>query len=134
VLASPEPWLRFFEKGYATELESVAVLAHGDFYARHLLLDESKQLTGVIDWGDAVLCHPAIDLAIAYQMFSLEALNDFFEAYGVVSNNTKLLAKLRAIYSAVSIAWYAHQVQDEFLLQESLYSLKTIQEHLTHEA
>ncbi len=41
-------------------------LMHGDLYARHLLLDESFQLSRVIDWGDLHAGDGAVDLAVAW--------------------------------------------------------------------
>ena len=38
---------------------------HGDLYARHLLLDETRLPSGVIDWGDVHLGDPALDLSVA---------------------------------------------------------------------
>ena len=131
ILNSAEPWVSFFETWHTTEIAPVTVLAQGDLHAKHLLLNSNKQLSSVIDWGDSQLSHPAIDLAIAYQLFPLTTQKEFFEAYGDISDNTKLLTTLRAIYSAVSMAWYAHKIQDNFLLQESLYNLQMICDHLT---
>lgn len=38
---------------------------HGDLYACHLLIDDSRDLAGVIDWGDVHLGDPALDLSVA---------------------------------------------------------------------
>lgn len=108
------------------------ILGHGDFYARHLLLDENKRLAAVIDWGDCELLFPAVDLAIVYQFLPPTAHQLFWSAYGDVDRITRTLtlAKLRAIYSSVTIAWYAHQVQDKCLLAEGLLGLQFICETL----
>jgi aminoglycoside phosphotransferase (APT) family kinase protein len=37
------------------------VLAHGDLYERHLLLDESGTLTGILDWGFGGVLSPLVD-------------------------------------------------------------------------
>jgi aminoglycoside phosphotransferase (APT) family kinase protein len=41
-------------------------LVHGDLYARHLLVDSRGALSGVIDWGDVHVGHPALDLSIVF--------------------------------------------------------------------
>ncbi|TWD79972.1 phosphotransferase family enzyme [Kribbella amoyensis] len=37
------------------------VLAHGDLYENHLLLDESGTLTGILDWGFGGVLSPLVD-------------------------------------------------------------------------
>jgi aminoglycoside phosphotransferase (APT) family kinase protein len=106
------------------------VLGQGDLYARHILLDNNKKLSAIIDWGDCELLSPAVDLRIAYQFLPPEAQNHFWNAYGMTDELTKIVAKLCAIYSAVTLVWYAHQVKDEFLLQEGLLGLRYISQQL----
>lgn len=125
-IETSEPFLAAYQQHIDLEIPKVWVLAHGDFYARHLILDDNKRLTGVIDWGDSELVHPAVDLAIVYQFLPPQSRQTFWQEYGKVSETTKIIAKLRAIYSAASMAWYAHQMADEVLLQESLSALNRL--------
>lgn len=78
--------------------------------------------------GDSELIHPAIDLAIVYQYLLKEAHLIFWNIYGKVEDNIHIIAILRAIYSSVTITWYAHQVSDISLLNEGILSLKMINE------
>ncbi|MEI6791066.1 MAG: phosphotransferase [Myxococcaceae bacterium] len=99
------------------------VLCHGDFYARHLLINSKRQLCGIIDWGDVHLGPPAIDLAILFSFLPQEAQADFLKAYGPIDKNTEQNALFRALYSASLLAVYAHDVGDTDLLQEALFAL-----------
>ncbi len=99
-------------------------VVHGDFYVRHLLLDEDHRLAGVIDWGDIHLGDPAIDLAIAHSFLPKNAHKAFINAYGEISDATWTLAKLRAIYSSTMLLLYGHHSGDPDLVREGLRSLK----------
>ncbi|MED7789047.1 aminoglycoside phosphotransferase family protein [Francisella sp. 19X1-34] len=102
-------------------------LCHGDLYSKHLII-HNNDLSGIIDWGDSELIHPAIDLAIVYQYLPKETHSIFWNIYGEVENNIHTIAILRAIYSSVTICWYAHQVGDISLLNEGIISLDMISE------
>ena len=58
------PWLDIVEAGLAAlPLDTSLVLVHGDFYSRHVLVDETGGMAGVIDFGDLHVGHPAVDLS-----------------------------------------------------------------------
>lgn len=123
-------YLHYFKRHLSLKIPSDTVIGHGDLYARHIVLNHDKQLSGVIDWGDAELMHPAVDLAIIYQFLPLSAHTAFWRIYGAVSETTVILAKLRAIYSSVTLCWYAHQVNDVDLLKEGKTGLALLKEVL----
>lgn len=102
------------------------VLVHGDFYVRHLLLDKNHQLAGVIDWGDIHLGDPAIDLAIVYSFLPPGAHNAFIKVFGDISEETRALAKLRAIYSSTLLILFGYHSKDPNILREGLRSLKVM--------
>jgi len=99
-------------------------VVHGDFYVRHLLVNENHHLCGVIDWGDIHFGDPAIDLAIAHSFLPVEAHKVFVRAYGEVSDATWALAKLRAIYSSTLLVLFGHHSGDPIIMREGLRSLK----------
>lgn len=101
-------------------------LVHGDFYVRHLLIGEERQLAGVIDWGDLHVGDPAIDLAIAHSFLPTNAHSSFKQAYGEISNETWGLAKLRAIHSSSVILLFGHYLSDRALADEGSRSLRLI--------
>lgn len=100
------------------------VLCHGDLYARHLLISPERKLCGIIDWGDAHLGNPAVDLSIVYSFLPPSARASFWEIYGTPDFNTQKLAEFRALFSASQIVVYAHDVGDADLLAEGLEALK----------
>jgi aminoglycoside phosphotransferase (APT) family kinase protein len=104
-----------------------SVVVHGDFYVRHLLVDERHHLVGVIDWGDVHLGDPAMDLSIAHSFLPKQAHKTFRDAYGEISHDTWALARLRAIYSSTMLVLYGHHSGDPSILREGLRSLKVIQ-------
>lgn len=104
-----------------------SVVVHGDFYVRHILVNEAHCLVGVIDWGDIHVGDPAIDLAIAHSFLPTSAHAKFRKTYGEISEETWSLALLRAIYSSTLRILYGHHSKDPVLLREGLRSLKIIE-------
>ncbi len=66
---------------------------------------------------------PAVDLRMVYQFLPQSAQQVFWDEYGLVSEQIQQAAKLGAIYSSITIVWYAHQVGDQSLLTEGLTGL-----------
>jgi len=102
------------------------VLVHGDLYARHLLVDESGALCGVIDWGDVHAGRAATDLMIAHSFLPPAAHARFRQAYGPISDKAWRMARFRAFYHSAIVAAYAHDIADEALLRESRTALHFI--------
>jgi aminoglycoside phosphotransferase (APT) family kinase protein len=98
-------------------------VVHGDFYVRHLLLDDAKNLTAVIDWGDVHLSDPAVDLSVIYTFLPPHARTDFLQAYGEVSEFSLYLARMRAIAYGCNLLAYAQDLNDQNLIEESLFML-----------
>lgn len=117
---------KVIEKSQHFRRPLLTAIVHGDFYVRHLLLDEKHHLTGVIDWGDVHLGDPAIDLAIAHSFLPQEAHACFLKHYGDVSDETWCLARLRALYSSTILALFGHHSGDPSLAREGLRSLHVI--------
>jgi aminoglycoside phosphotransferase (APT) family kinase protein len=85
---------------------------HGDLYARHLLVDERRQVTGVLDWGDVHLGDPAGDLSIAFSFLPPEARESFREAYGPIDEAMWARARFRALYYGAVLLHYGPNVGD----------------------
>lgn len=117
---------RFVDKSKDFRPPINTFLVHGDFYVRHLLVDEKHDLAGVIDWGDIHLGDPAIDLAIAHSFLPKDAHPHFIKAYGQISEDTWALAKLRAIYSSTLLILFGHHSGDPNILREGLRSLEVM--------
>ncbi len=103
--------------------DDTRVLCHGDLYCRHVLVDGQGHFSGVIDWGDVHLGHPAIDIAGALCILPPSARPAFFQAYGPVSEHTLALAKMRATHHALTLLHFAHSIGDEPLLAEARLAL-----------
>lgn len=63
-----------------------AVFVHNDFGAEHLFVDDRGALTGVIDWADAALADPAVDLARVLRDFGPAVLSRVVARYPAVGD------------------------------------------------
>jgi aminoglycoside phosphotransferase (APT) family kinase protein len=97
---------------------------HGDLYARHLLLDAANHLTGVIDWGDAHLGDPALDLSIAYSFLPAPARRTFIAAYGDADPALWRRARFRAIHYGATLTEYGTSVGDHAIKEVGLDALR----------
>jgi aminoglycoside phosphotransferase (APT) family kinase protein len=100
------------------------VLSHGDLYSRHVLVDGDGHAAGVIDWGDLCVAPASVDLSIAYSAFTDAAREAFFAEYGAIDADTELRARVMAVFSAASVAHYAHDKDHPALLDAALAELE----------
>ncbi len=121
------PWLERFTSEQMTAPTAV-VPVHGDLYASHLIVDDYARLTGVIDWGDVHAGDAALDLMLAFGFLPAAARSDFFAAYGPVDDRTLTVARMRAVFHAISVAWYGHELEDDALLREGLTAMELVLE------
>lgn len=97
------------------------VLVHGDLHLRHVLVGPDRKATGVIDWGDACLADPAVDLALAFAMFTAEAREVLFSEYaGEIDTPRQLRARLLAVNLCAALAEHAHTEGHDALFAEYL--------------
>ena len=94
------------------------VVVHGDLYARHVLVDERGALAGIIDWGDACLGDPAVDLAIVHTLLPQPARGAFRAAYGPIAAQTWQMARLRGLWHTTMALDYAVAQGDDALARE----------------
>ena len=72
---SHELWARW-QRWLASDLwPAHTALVHGDLHPGHMLLDEEGRLTGVLDWTEARVTDPSIDLALFAGSFGAGALD-----------------------------------------------------------
>ncbi len=88
-------------------------LVHGDLDYRHILLQDNK-LTGIIDWGDIGINHPVIDFMTINIMFPKAMHANFFETYGVVSDEIWFYAKFLALHRAITLMLYGYDDKEIF--------------------
>ena len=85
-----------------------SALVHGDVHFRHLLVDEDDRLAGVIDWGDVCRADPCIDLQVLWSFFPAEGRRVFLDAYGPVSEEQLVRARVLALSVNAALAAYGH--------------------------
>ena len=78
-----------------------------------MLVDDNGNLSGIIDWGDVNIGHPACDLSIAYSYLPPASRADFYDIYGEVDEETKILARMIAVYIPMLIFMQAIDDKDE---------------------
>ncbi len=99
-----------------------ATVIHGDCHAGNLLVDAAG-LTAVIDWGDASLGDPAVDLAIAWSL-PPAARAAFVAAYGPITAPTWARARIGAL-SRQGGALLAHALDTDDAVQAA-FARRTI--------
>ena len=106
-----ESFLAQFEK--CADLDDRKVVVHGDFHPLNFLVDAEGEICAVIDWDDAHLSHPAVDLSIVYTWFPSAARERFWLEYGVQDEVTKCWARMTGIYIAIHVLWAAVLLKDQ---------------------
>lgn len=94
-------------------------LVHGDLYVRHLLLDSQRSLSGIIDWGDATLADPAVDLCICLTFLPPDAHESFREAYGPIRKDSWHYAQIFAVFYGLVLMHFGHEIHDQDLIFEA---------------
>lgn len=101
------------------------VLVHGDFHLRHVLVGPDGAASGVIDWGDACLGDPALDVSFAFAALDAPARSAFLDAYGrEVDAERELRARVLAAALCASLAEYASVEDRPALLAEALAGVR----------
>ena len=85
-----------------------SVVAHGDLHVRHLLVNPDASLAGVIDWGDVCRADPSIDLSLYWSVLSPAGREALRDAYGPVSEERLLRARVLSLFLDAMLAIYAH--------------------------
>lgn len=124
LLDDPGPWRAIAEAAPRSWTPRDSILVHGDFYSRHVLVDDAGLPCGVIDWGDVHLGEPALDLSIAHGFLPRSAHDAFRDAYGPIDEDTWAMARFRALQSATVTLVYGHDVGDEALMREARTALR----------
>lgn len=104
------PHREALERAMTTVLPPMESLCHGDLDPRHVLI-RAGHTSGLIDWGDVNIGHPAMDLGLAFAL-PRAARQAFFAAYGPIAEETMTLARARAIMSAARVYEWARDIGD----------------------
>jgi aminoglycoside phosphotransferase (APT) family kinase protein len=84
-------------------------LAHGDLHFRHVLAGVDGRLAGVIDWGDACVASPGIDLVLYWSAFEADGRAALLDAYGPVTDDELVRARVLALGLNAILAEYGHR-------------------------
>ena len=126
-IADARPWLDVLDAGVAVlPLQTALTVVHGDFYSRHILVDDSGRMAGAIDFGDLHLDHPAVDLSVAWTVLPPRARPDFFAIYGEVDQPTLAAARLRGLTSGLAQEAYGRDVGDVRIEREGIRTLHSL--------
>ncbi len=126
LIESPQTFDPLLEKAQHLRAPHSTTIVHGDFYVRHLIVNENHELAGVIDWGDMSIGDPAIDFAIAHSFLPDNAQDTFRKCYGPIADDTWSLARFRALHSSAILAVFGYHTQDQAIMREGLQSLALI--------
>lgn len=124
IVEDPEAVARVLEAAISDCRPRRDVLVHGDLYARHLLVDDENRLCGVIDWGDAHLREPAVDLAGALLFLPPGGQVTFWRVYGRVSEAVWKMARFRAVWHSLAVLDYAAATGQAELMRETRRGLE----------
>jgi aminoglycoside phosphotransferase (APT) family kinase protein len=102
--------------------EPTAVV-HGDLHLRHLLVDDRGQPTAVIDWIDLSRNNPGVDLVLYWSALPPEGRTRFREAYGPISDEQLLCARILSLFLCGTLAVYGHHEGMPTLKREALAGL-----------
>ncbi|GIO30958.1 MULTISPECIES: phosphotransferase [Paenibacillus] len=105
-------------------VEPKEVFLHGDLHFKNMLVDEKGRISGIIDWGDINIGHPACDLNVAYSFLPPAARTSFFQVYGGIDGETKLLARLIAVFIPMMILHQAVTDRDEAIADEAINNIR----------
>ncbi len=87
-----------------------SVVVHGDLYVGHVLIDNTERVSGMIDWSEARVDDPAIDMAAHLMVFGEEGLAKLLLTYEAVVGCVPRLAHHiaeRLAFGAVTYALFA---------------------------
>lgn len=102
---------------------SELVLTHGDLHQRHVLV-AGGSLSALIDWGDACRADPCIDLMLMWSLLPPSGRELFHSAYGPITDEQLLRARVLALVLDSMLARYAHDAGNAGLQREAIAGLE----------
>lgn len=120
----PPPGLEpLLAEAVALEPPRHLAVAHGDLHLRHLLIGADSEPSAVIDWIDVCRADPAIDLPLYWGYLPPAGRETFHSAYGPVSPDGLLRARVLAVFLWATLAEYARDTGMEALGREAVAGL-----------
>ena len=87
------------------------------------LVDVTGRLTAVIDWGDICLADPSVDLHVFWSFLPRDARDEFLHAYGPVSDERLLRARVFALSLCAVLATYGRHESLPLVEREAVAGL-----------
>lgn len=103
---------------------AATAVVHGDLHLRHVLVDDDGRASAVIDWDDVCRGDPSIDLPAYWCVVPPEARGVFLQAYGAVSEERLLRARVLALFLSGTLAVYGRREGLPALEREALRALR----------
>lgn len=101
-----------------------SAVCHGDLHLRHLLVGRQGEAAAVIDWIDLSRNDPGVDLALYWSTLPPQGRTEFLDAYGPVTDEQLLRARVLAFFLCGTLAVYGHHERLETLEREAIGSLE----------
>lgn len=101
-----------------------SAIVHGDLHVRQVLADDELAVTGVIDWVDVCRSDPAIDLSMFWSFVPPEGRRAVLGAYGAVTPDQLLRARVVALSLGAALAAYGHVERNRAVEREALNGLE----------
>lgn len=108
---------RYIENLQEVIPETPLVLVHGDLHVKNIIVNNEYLLEGIIDWGDAHIGHRELDLSIVFSIIPSDKRECFYEIYGQISDESKLLAQFKSIYTTVILLLFSKEHHDDDLVR-----------------
>lgn len=126
LVKEPSPLHRLIDQTAIARPTRTAAIVHGDLYVRHLIVNDTGELSGIIDWGDIHVGDPAIDLSVAFTFVPPQHRIEFRQHYGEIDEPTWQLARFRAITYGLILTDYGHTENDSDILREGQFILASV--------
>jgi aminoglycoside phosphotransferase (APT) family kinase protein len=112
-----------FEAGAALPPPEPSAVCHGDLHLRHLLVDGGRP-SAVIDWIDLSRNDPAVDVVLYWCALPAEGRAAFLEAYGPLTDDQLLRARVLSLFLCSVLALYGHHEGLPRLREEAVAGLE----------
>jgi aminoglycoside phosphotransferase (APT) family kinase protein len=112
-----------FEAGAALPPPEPSAVCHGDLHLRHLLVDDGRP-SAVIDWIDLSRNDPAVDIVLYWCALPPEGRTAFLEAYGALTDDQLLRARVLSLFLCSVLALYGHHEGLPRLREEAVAGLE----------
>jgi aminoglycoside phosphotransferase (APT) family kinase protein len=108
------------------ERPAADALVHGDLHSGQVIINEQREIAGIIDWGDVHVGDPAVDLGGVQAMLPPDCHDDFLQEYGPVDDVAWGAARGRAIWHSIAVLAHGVDVRDSATILEARSSLERL--------